>query len=111
MTENHKDPLSRAEFFRRLSWSFVLSFAIFTLWLLIGVCGYHSFADISWLDAFHQAALVFSGVGSTNTLQTPAGKIFESLYAMIGALIIFILVTILLAPVVHRFMHKFHIGK
>ena len=71
--------------------------------------GYHHFENQSWLDAFVNAAMILSGMGPLTPLQTSAGKLFAGFYALFSGLAFITTVGIILAPVVHRFFHKFHL--
>jgi len=44
-----------------------------------------------------------------NPIRTRAGKIFASFYALYSGLAILSVAGLILAPVVHRFLHKFHV--
>ena len=37
--------------------------ALVLVTLAVGMVGYHELEDISWLDSFHQSALLLSGMG------------------------------------------------
>ncbi len=76
--------------------------------LAIGMAGYHGFERLSWLDAFLNAAMIMSGMGPVSTMQTPAGKLFAGCYALYCGLALITAAAILFAPIVHRFIHRFH---
>ncbi len=71
--------------------------------------GYHVFEKLPWMDAFVNAAMILSGMGPVATLQTDAGKIFAGCYALFSGLALVAILGIIFAPVVHRFLHKFHL--
>jgi hypothetical protein len=48
-------------------------------------------------------------MGPVATLQTDAGKIFAGCYALFSGLLLITVTGIVLAPVVHRALHKFHL--
>ena len=75
----------------------------------IGMIGYHVFEKLPWIDAFLNAAMILSGMGPVATLQTDAGKIFAGCYALFSGLALIAILGIIFAPVVHRFLHKFHL--
>ena len=77
--------------------------------LVIGMAGYHLFEGLSWVDAFLNAAMLMGGMGPVNTLQTDAGKIFAGVYALYCGMILLIAVGIFAVPIVHRFLHHFHL--
>jgi hypothetical protein len=71
--------------------------------------GYHYFEGMSWLDAFANASMILSGMGPFGPLQTDSGKLFAGLYALFSGLAFITTAGIILAPVAHRLMHKFHV--
>jgi hypothetical protein len=48
-------------------------------------------------------------MGPVDTLRTNGGKLFESFYALYSGLVVIAVAGLLLGPVIHRFLHKFHI--
>jgi hypothetical protein len=104
----HEPPLSRRAFARRLGRSIGLAIGLAGLSLLGGMLGYHYLEAMDWIDAFLNASMILSGMGPTGTLQTWGGKLFAGLYALYSGLTVIVATSIILAPVVHRLLHKFH---
>lgn len=77
--------------------------------LAIGMLGYRATEGMSWLDAFHQAAMLLSGMGPVVDVRTVAGKIFEGIYALFCGVVLLAATGLMFAPVVHRVLHRFHI--
>ena len=77
--------------------------------LFLGVAGYHWLEGIGWLDAILNASMILGGMGPVNTLQTDAGKLFASGYALFSGLVFIAAIGVLFIPAVHRLLHKFHI--
>ena len=77
--------------------------------LAIGMAGYAGLEDMSLIDAFANSAMILSGMGPLNPLHTNAGKLFAGLYAIFCGLLIFAVAGLILAPVLHRILHRFHI--
>jgi hypothetical protein len=75
----------------------------------IGVLGYHHFEGLAWIDALVNAAMILGGMGPVNVLHTNAGKIFASCYALFSGIFFLVVAGVLFAPVVHRFLHRFHL--
>jgi hypothetical protein len=48
-------------------------------------------------------------MGPVATLQTDGGKIFAGCYALFSGIALIAVLGIIFAPVVHRFLHKFHL--
>jgi hypothetical protein len=70
--------------------------------------GYNAIEGLSWIDAFLNAAMLLGGMGPVNTPLTFGGKLFAGLYALYCGLVVIVVAGVLLAPVVHRALHKFH---
>ena len=85
------------------------SLGVVVIWLVIGMIGYGGLEGMSVVDAFVNAAMILSGMGPVQALNTDAGKIFAGLYAIISGIVIFGIAGIALAPLYHRMMHKFHL--
>ena len=80
-----------------------------TVALGIGMAGYHFFEKMGWVDAFENAAMILSGMGPLTALATANGKLFAGFYALFSGLVFVVVMGIVFAPVVHRFMHRFHL--
>jgi hypothetical protein len=110
MFEHRKQPLvPRRVFYRRLTRSFGLASGIIAVSLFVGMAGYHVFEKLPWLDAFLNASMILSGMGPVNPLQTSGGKFFAGCYALFSGLAFVSAVGVLIAPIFHRFIHKFHL--
>jgi hypothetical protein len=110
MFEHRTKPLlPRKVYFQRLVHHAVLGVAVIVASLGIGMIGYHGFEKMAWVDAFVNAAMILSGMGPVATLQTDGGKIFAGCYALFSGISLIAILGIIFAPVVHRFLHKFHL--
>ena len=98
-------------FLKRLSRNLLIGFAVILLSLMIGMFGYHYYEAMPWIDAYVNAAMILSGMGPTTTLKTDAGKIFAGSYALFSGIIFLVIIAIIFAPVVHRFLHTFHMDE
>jgi len=77
--------------------------------LALGVCGYHFLERLPWIDALLNASMILGGMGPVDPVRTTGGKLFASFYALFSGLVIIGVAGLMLAPVVHRYLHKFHI--
>ena len=112
MFEPKSQPLlPRKEFAKRLARSGIVGMLLVAISLGIGMLGYHVFEGLSWIDAFLNAAMLLGGMGPVNSPNTFNGKLFAGLYALYCGLLVIIVASILLAPVVHRAFHKFHLSQ
>lgn len=108
--EARKQPLaSRRRFVSRVAVSMLVVLAIIGVSLLGGMLGYAHFEGMSWLDAFVNAAMILSGMGPVEPLKTEAGKLFAGCYAIYSGLIVILITGIVLAPIAHRILHRFHV--
>ncbi|MCX6079195.1 MAG: hypothetical protein NTW32_06645 [Chloroflexi bacterium] len=110
MYEHHKEPLlSPRQFLIRLVNHGLIAFGLIVGSLGLGIFGYHYLESLSWIDALVNASMLLGGMGPVNPLQTTAGKLFASFYALYSGMIFLIITGVLLAPVIHRFLHHFHL--
>jgi hypothetical protein len=108
--EHHKQPLAkRSVFAKRLAMNGVLGLALLIFSLGIGMTGYHFLEGLSWIDSLLNASMILGGMGPVAPLQTAAGKLFASFYALYSGVILLASVGVLAAPILHRFMHRFHL--
>jgi hypothetical protein len=105
----HEPLLSRAAFLHRLSTHASIALVIIAGSLTVGILGYHLLEDLHWVDALLNAAMILGGMGPVSELHTASGKIFVSLYALYSGLIVLVVAGIVFAPVLHRFLHHFHL--
>ena len=77
--------------------------------LAIGMVGYHGLEQLAWLDAFLNAAMLLGGMGPIAVPVTEAGKLFAGAYALYCGLVVIAVAGIVLAPVAHRILHRFHL--
>jgi len=105
----HRPLLSRREFAHRLLRNFVIVLVFIAFALALGTIGYHSIAGLEWIDAFHNAAMILTGMGPIAPMTTTGAKLFASFYALFSGIAFLGMVAVLLAPVAHRFLHKFHL--
>jgi len=70
------------------------------------------FEHLSWLDRFLNASMLLGGMGPVTTeFETVGGKLFAGLYALYSGMVSLIAVGVVLAQVIHRVMHKFHLAE
>ena len=106
----HQPLLPRRQFVRRLARNFAAAGLLIGVSLVGGMMGYHAFEGMVWIDAFANASMILSGMGPLSPLQTWAGKLFAGLYALYSGLVLIAATGIIFAPIVHRLLHRFHVG-
>jgi len=77
--------------------------------LAFGAVGYHHLAGLGWLDATLNASMILTGMGPVDPLTTPGAKLFGIIYSLFSGVAFLTIVAILLAPAVHRLLHRLHI--
>jgi hypothetical protein len=108
--EHHTQPLAtQAEFALRMLRYSLATAGIILFSLAFGVLGYHNLESLSWIDSLLNASMILGGMGPVNALQTDAGKLFASFYALYSGIILLASVGILVTPIFHRFLHRFHL--
>ena len=106
---HHEKLLPRNLFLKRLAKYALISLSLVLASLVIGMVGYRVFEGYSWVDSFLNAAMLMGGMGPVGTLHTDAGKLFAGIYALYCGLIELVAIGIFAAPIVHRFLHHFHL--
>lgn len=108
---HHEQILPLRLFLRRMAVCILIATALITIALGIGVCGYHFLARLPWVDALLNASMILTGMGPVDVLHSNAAKIFASAYAIFSGLVFISLMALLLSPVAHRVLHKFHLAE
>lgn len=115
MFENKNQPvLSGKKFAGRFLRFSMYSFLIIFFSLLVGMWGYHYFANISWVDSFYNASMILTGMGPALDItklkpdyQNPI-KIFAGCYALFSGVIFISAAGLIISPLLHRFFHLLH---
>jgi hypothetical protein len=107
--KRHEQLIPRSKFFFRLVKFALLSVGIIAFSLVFGILGYRLSEGMPWVDAFLNAAMLMGGMGQVTVLHTDAGKLFAGVYALYCGFILIVSVAIFLAPIFHRFLHRFHL--
>ena len=109
MYEHRNEPLlSTAKFLKRVARHWLMGFGVLFFGLGVGILGYHYIAGLSWIDSLLNASMILGGMGPVDPLKTNAAKIFASCYALFSGLAFIGIVSVLLAPFVHRLLHRVH---
>lgn len=100
--------ISRRRFAWRVITSTSLACGLIVASLILGMLGYHYIEGMAWDDSFANAAMILSGMGPLGGLRTVHGKIFAGLYALYSGLVLVAATSIVVIPIVHRLLHRFH---
>ena len=77
--------------------------------LALGMAIYHWVEGLGWADAFLNAAMLLGGMGPVDPLHTTAGKWLAGCYALLAGVVFLVLAGVMLAPVIHHVLQRFHL--
>jgi hypothetical protein len=106
---------SLRHFIRRMVHNATIALGLVGGGLLIGMIGYHQLGRLGWPDAFYYSSMILSGEGPPADPQSLAGAalirlhVFAGVYALFSGVTFVTMVSVLFAPVLHRFLHRFHL--
>lgn len=118
--ERKKQPLlPRSHYYNRLIRNLLFGLLVLILFWCIGAAGYHltCFSDesrshsLDWPESFLNAAMILSGMGPLVAVNqmTQGGMWFASVYALFSGVVFISVIGLVLAPVAHRMLHRFHL--
>ena len=109
--EHRSEPLLpwRVFLLRRFGRTAAAAAAVIAVSLVLGMLGYRLTEGMGWLDAFLNASMILGGMGPVDTLHSETGKLFAACYALYSGLVLVGVAGLLLAPFMHRLLHRFHI--
>ena len=99
----------RRQFYHRFFRALMVSGTVIAVSLFLGILGYHYICGFGWVDALLNASMILTGMGPVGTLTTDGAKIFASGYALFSGVVFITASGILLSPMFHRVLHRFHI--
>jgi uncharacterized membrane protein len=105
----HEKLASLSVFVGRIVASVMMAGTLIVIALIMGIVGYHWLAGFDWVDSILEASMILAGMGPVNLLTTTGAKLFASGYALFSGLVFIAVMGIVLAPVTHRMLHRFHI--
>jgi hypothetical protein len=100
---------SRRKFYHNLLKAFGLAASIIAFSLGLGILGYHCIAGLDWVDSLLNASMILGGMGPVDALKTDGAKVFASAYALFSGVVFIMATGVLLSPIFHHVLYKFHI--
>lgn len=97
------------QFAVRMAWHIGIAMLIVVVAMGVGMAGYMYFEAVSWHDAMLNVSLILAGIGPFLLPATVTGKLFFAFYNIIVGLVFVALIGVVMAPLVHRVMHQFHL--
>ena len=98
-------------FVRRVAASVVMAGSLIAVALFIGIIGYHWIAGFDLVDSLLEASMILGGMGPVNALASTGAKLFAAGYALFSGLVFIAVMGIVLAPMTHRMLHRFHVDE
>ncbi len=110
MYEHKSKPLlSKKEFSRRVFLHLIVAMVLLVFTLTIGTAGHIYFDNMKLVEALVASITLTSGLGISILPETTSGLLFASLYGIISSYVYIATTSIVLAPILHRLFHKFHL--
>ena len=104
--ENRKQKVvDLPRFMVRLSKYAVFALLLITISVGIGVIGYMILAHTSFVDGFHMACMILTGMGPVVEMKTIGAKLFSSFYALYSGVAFLSITAVFFAPIIHRVLH------
>lgn len=104
-------PEAHPDFWRHLARQGSWAALLVTVSLMGGTLGFHLFSRQLWVDAFLNASMLLGGMGPVGDLGPSAGKLFAAVYALYAGLMFLVVAGLLVTPVFHRVLHRFHVER
>jgi hypothetical protein len=98
-------------YIKRIVGSVAIAIGLMLVALAVGIAGYHLIAGFDFVDSLLEASMILGGMGPVRELPNQSAKIFASIYAMFSGVFFIAMMGIILAPVAHRVLHKFHLDE
>lgn len=108
--QQHEKLITSRQFAGRMIKFVVLGITIEISVILIGCLGYHFIGGLSWLNGALNATMVITGNGPVFQPQTDGAKIFQIIFSLSGVIVFILILSVMLAPVLHRVLHRFNIA-
>lgn len=103
-----QQPIPRRHFVRRMVRHVAYGGIVVGVSVLIGMLGYRELAGFTWVDSFLNAAMLLGGMGPVGDLPNTTAKVFAGIFALYSGLVFLLLAGLLLTPIFHRVLHRFH---
>lgn len=108
--ESYDQPLIPLnQFIRRVVIHGLAALSLLIIPLVIGVVGYMTLAGLNPVDAFLNASMILGGMGPVDILTSDAAKIFAGLYALFSGVFFLVVAGLIIAPFLHRVLHRLHV--
>jgi len=108
LEQKHEQLAPMPIFLKRVAASLGIAAALSAFALFLGIAGYHWIGGLDWIDALLDASMILGGMGPVHALTNDCAKVFASFYALFSGLVFIGIMALILSPLVHRMLHRFH---
>lgn len=101
--------LSITAFLKRQGRYALFAFSLVLASVAIGTIGYRFISNLDWIDSFHMACMILTGMGPVVEMKTEEAKLFSSFYALYSGVAFLSITAVFFAPLIHRLLHILHV--
>ncbi|MDO6446853.1 hypothetical protein Q4493_13820 [Colwellia sp. 1_MG-2023] len=103
-----QDVISFKQFIYRLFRYFIFASIFLLLGLIPGILGFLFIENLLFIEACINALSLLGGLDSPYPLISHFGKVFTAIYSLFIETVFLLSSATLLAPIIHRIIHKMH---
>lgn len=103
--------IEKKEFTIRMLYHLLAALLLVIVTVTIGIAGHFFIDDMNIGSALIASITLVSGIGLSIVPETFSGQLFASLYGIFSGYIYIATSSIIIAPVLHRILHKFHLDE
>ena len=111
LERRHEALLPYSQFLKRMVRCALCAAALMVATISLGTIGYHFIEHQACIDAMLNSVLIMTGLGLIGNLNTVDGKLFTVFFSLLSPVVFYSVLAILFTPLLHRFLHNFHLDK
>lgn len=96
-------------FYKRVARYSLFAFGLILFSVGIGIFGYRYYGNLGWIDSFHMASMILTGMGPVVVMEDDSAKVFSSLYALYSGVAFLSITGVFFAPIIHRVLHRLQV--
>ena len=110
--ENRKQKVAPLPvFLLRLGRYSLFALLLISISVMVGTLGYRNVSGMKWIDSFHMACMILTGMGPVAEMKTDGAKLFSSFYALYSGVAFLSITAVFFAPIIHRMLHILQIER
>ena len=103
--------IAKKTFIKRMFFHILAALILVVITLVAGIAGHVYFDNMEAGTAFVASVTLTSGLGLSILPETTSGRLFTSFYGIFSGYVYIATSTIVIAPILHRILHKFHLDE